>query len=76
MSKIIRGVWRLGEETIVVGDDALLIGSRRFGCERDGERLYISPDQAEIVVPYRCDGDTLHLDVDGVVSVWSRVVDV
>lgn len=75
MNKI-SGIWRLGEDTIVFGDDALLIGERRFGCDKDGERLYISPDEAEIVVPYRCDGDTLHIDVDGVVSVWSRVVDV
>ena len=75
MNKI-SGVWRLGEATIVLGDDTLVIGERRFGCEKDGERLYISPDEAEIVVPYRCDGDTLRLDVDGVVSVWSRAVDV
>ena len=72
----ISGIWRLGEDTIVFGGDALLIGERRFGCEKDGERLYISPAEAQIAVPYRCDGDTLRLDVDGVVSVWSRVVDV
>ena len=70
------GTWRHGNDKIVFGDDTLLLGQRSYSWEEDGERLIILPAEAEIVVPYRCDGDTLRLDVDGVVSMWSRVVDV
>ncbi|HYR30234.1 MAG TPA: hypothetical protein VEU30_17345 [Thermoanaerobaculia bacterium] len=73
----LNGTWRHANETaddlIVFGEDALLLGHDWYSFEEDGERLFILPSEAEIVVPYRCDGDTLRLDVDGVVSVWSRV---
>lgn len=73
MRSELTGTWRHGDETIVFGDDTLLLGRSRFSCEEDGGRLIILPAEAEIVVPYRIDGDILCLDVDGVVSVWSRV---
>ncbi len=73
MRRDLTGTWRNGDETIVFGDDTLILGRSRFQCEEDGDRLFILPAEAEIVVPYRVDGDTLRLDVDGVVSVWSRV---
>ena len=76
MSSDLTGTWRNGDETIVFGDDTLLLGRSRFLCEEDGERLIILPAEAEIVVPYRIHGNLLRLDVDGVVSVWSRVRDV
>lgn len=72
----LNGTWINGDDTIIFGNDVLLIGKDRFACEEHGDRLFILPAEAAIVVPYRCDGDTLRLDVDGVVSVWSRVVDV
>lgn len=72
----LNGTWINGDDTIIFGDDVLLIGKDRFGCEEEDGRLFILPAEAAIVVPYRCDGDTLRLDVDGVVSVWSRVVEV
>ena len=72
----LNGTWRNGDDLIVFGDDTLVLGQRRFSWEEDGDYLYILPAEAQIVVPYRCEGDTLRLDVDGVVSVWARVVDV
>jgi hypothetical protein len=72
----VNGTWQLGDDTIVFGDDTLLLGRDRFGYEEGDDCLLILPAEAQIVVPYRCEGDTLQLDVDGVVSVWSRVVDV
>jgi hypothetical protein len=76
----LNGMWRLSSEAfddvIVFGDDTLLLGHERYAWEEEGDRLIILPAEAEIAVPYRCDGDTLRLDVDGVVSVWKRVVDV
>ena len=72
----LNGTWRHGDDTIVFGDDTLVLGHERFAWEEEGDHLIILPAEAQIVVPYRCDGDTLRLDVDGVVSVWKRVVDV
>ena len=73
MRRDLTGTWRNGDETIVFGDDTLILGRSRFFCEEDGDRLIILPPEAEIVVPYRIEGDHLQLDIDGVVSVWSRV---
>ena len=72
----LNGTWRHGDDLIVFGDDTLLLGHRAFGWVEDGDRLFILPAEAEIVVPYRCEGDTLVIDVDGVVSMWARVVEV
>lgn len=73
----LNGTWRHGDDTIVFDEDTLILGRGSFlSWHEDGDCLTIVPAQAQIVVPYRCEGDTLHLDVDGVVSVWSRVVDV
>ena len=72
----INGKWRSGDAVIVFGDDTLILGQRRFAWEEGGDCLYILPAEAQIVVPYRCERDTLRLDVDGVVSVWSRVHDI
>ena len=72
----LNGTWRHGNDTIVFGDDTLLLGHRSFNWHEEGDCLMILPAEAQILVPYRCDGDTLRLDVDGVVSMWSRVHDV
>jgi hypothetical protein len=76
----LNGIWRLAshgfDDTIVFGDDTLLLGHDHYAWEEQDDRLFILPAEAQIVVPYRCEGDTLRLDVDGVVSVWKRVVDV
>ena len=73
MRSDLTGTWRHGANTIAFFDDTLVLGRSRFTCEEDGERLIVLPPQAEIVIPYRLEGDHLELDVDGVVSVWSRV---
>ena len=74
------GVWRLWgdvvNETMVIGDDTLVVGRQCFSWKEDGDRLFILPAEAKIVVPYRIDGDVLQLDVDGVVSIWARVAHV
>lgn len=70
------GTWRNGDDTIVFGNDTLLLGRDSFGWQEEGDCLLILPAEAQIVVPYRCEGDVLRLDVDGVVSVWARVHDV
>jgi len=76
----LNGVWRLTndafDDTIVFGHDTLLLGREKYAWAEKNDCLFILPAEAQIVVPYRCEGDTLHLDVDGVVSVWKRVVDV
>lgn len=72
----LNGIWQHGRELIVFGDDVLVIGQCCYSWKDEGERLFILPAEAKIVVPYRCDGDTLRLDVDGVVSFWTRVHDV
>lgn len=72
----LNGIWRNGDDTIVFGDDTLLLGHDSYAWQEEGDCLLILPSEAQIFVPYRCEGDTLQLDVDGVVSVWSRVHDV
>jgi len=72
----LNGIWRHGDDTIVFGDDTLVLGQESYAWEEELGRLIILPAEAQIVVPYRCDGDTLRLDVDGVVSVWKRVHEV
>ena len=72
----LNGTWRHGDETIVFGDDTLVLGRETFAWEEVGDTLLILPAEAQIVVPYRCEGNTLRLDVDGVVSIWSRVHEV
>ena len=73
MRSDLTGIWRHGANTIAFSGDTLVLGRSRFTCEEDGERLIVLPPEAEIVIPYRLDGDRLRLDIDGVVSVWSRV---
>lgn len=66
-----------GDDAIIFDDDTLVLGrSSFFSWHEDGDSALIIPAEAEIIVPYRCEGGALRLDEDGVVSVWTRVVDV